>query len=164
MRKIIGVLFINCILLLAVSCGIEDTQPTSSLAAPSGLVVTLDSNNNVILTFHTVNFESYFDGFNIYVSESPFSGASNQLPGGKMPGGGLAGNTNLPTIYGLSPFTSETITNYTIPKNVNVLFYYTNVPYGLSNNVSYYFGITAVSSSLKIESFMVTNLGGIYYP
>jgi len=65
MKKIISLLTF-----LIFSCGIENPESAVEFGAPLGLQSWL-SNSSIYISFYGFNNETYFEGYNVYISDNP---------------------------------------------------------------------------------------------
>ncbi len=107
-------------LLFLYACGIENPEAAIEFNAPLGLSA-IKSNNSIFLSFWGFNNETYFEGYNIYISLNNADLVNFNILGERVLSNQTA--TNKPTIEiapfsdGPRYFTFEVTTNYFITTN-----------------------------------------------
>ncbi|MGC8765576.1 MAG: hypothetical protein ACP5QT_06790 [Brevinematia bacterium] len=94
-------LFLILVLVLF-SCGIENPESAMEFGAPLGLEAIV-SNDGIFLSFYGFNNETYFEGYNIYISENKAELENFSVLGRRILSNETA--TNKPTIE-QTPFSS----------------------------------------------------------
>lgn len=151
-----GLTVIIAILLLA-SCGIETVQQDIRLKPPLGLSVTTNLGGGILLSFWTLNNESYFDSFKIFVTTTS-NEAVLDLGSGNYGRGDLISNINRDannptlTINNVLPVTSASNISIIIPPEI----------YFISNHMTWYFFVKSYSSLYTVAS-KASEVASIFY-
>ncbi len=144
------------LIFLLISCGIENPESAMEYAAPLGLEAIV-SNDSIFLSFYGFNNETYFEGYNIYISENPAELQNFSLLGRRLIKD--ESYTNKPTIEqnpfsdGPRKFTFTVNKDYkTTTNNINVI----SETLILSN--TYYFTVRAYGNGILSKKYSnITN-------
>ena len=140
MKKIFFLTFLFYFTLMVISaCGIETIQPVIELNPPLGLTAETTT-NGIELWWWSVNPESYFYGFDVYISENKEDLRNNK--GHKIPNSD--GDVNNPTLWRGVTHSSNAIRYHLVLKQ--------NYNYQPFNNISYYFWVKAYTKEYNLHS------------
>lgn len=130
---------------LLVSCGIESFEPIIGLKPPLGVSLSC-SNNKILVQWWGFNDETYFEGYNVYLTTIGSAALSN--------GGGYRHprsdtSTNIPTIPNLPAVAAATLYSFWIDT-----YNTSNITLQINNlaNLTYFVCIRAYSGTYLIES------------